>query len=93
MSKLGIVTRRALYALLHVVGAYGSMVFSFWLVKQTEIPTIPVVVVMFVSLPISLLGILNLYFGSYEDIPGVTWVILIMMLSAGLMFGIGMLLV
>jgi hypothetical protein len=78
---------------LHVAVAYGLMVFSFWLAKQVEVAAIPLVVVTFVSFPISMLGMVNLYFGSYEDIPGVTWVMFLMMLSAGLMFGVGMLLV
>lgn len=54
---------------------------------------IPAVIAELVALPVVVLGLLNLYFGSYEEIPGVAWVIMLMLLFAGLMFGVGILLV
>ncbi len=79
--------QRFLLAVLHVVAGWSLTVFSLaYLASWTGIALLPAVVTLFVSVPVALVGILSFYFGGYGRIPEVTWVILGMLLGAGLIF-------
>jgi hypothetical protein len=79
--------QRFLLALLHLAVAWGLTLFSLaYLAAWTGIAALPVLVTLFFSFPIALLGLLALYFGGYAEIPGVTWVIFAMLLGAGMIF-------
>ena len=94
MLKLPSSLRRLLVAVLHVFAAWSLTVFSLaYLVPWTNIVLLPAVITLFVSVPVALIGILNLYFGGYNRIPGVTWVILGMLIGAGLLLLTSMLFV
>ncbi len=72
-------------AVVHVFAAWFLTVLSLaYLAPWTKIALLPAVITLFVSVPVALIGILNLYFGGYNRIPGVTWVILGMLLGTGL---------
>jgi hypothetical protein len=79
--------QRFLLAVLHVLAGWSLTVFSLaYLAPWTGLALLPAVITLFVSVPVALVGILNFYFGGYGRIPEVTWVILSMLLGAGLIF-------
>lgn len=87
MPKLTAPWRRFLLALLHVATGWVLTSLSLaYLAPWTKIAALPMLVTLFFSFPVALIGVLGFYFGGYERIPSVTWVILAMLLGAGLMF-------
>ena len=87
MPRLPLPLQRFLLAVLHVVAGWSLTVFSLaYLAVWTGIALLPAVITLFVSVPVALVGILSFYFGGYGRIPEVTWVILGMLLGAGLIF-------
>lgn len=94
MSRLPAPLQRFLLAVLHILAGWSLTVFSLaYLVSWTGIALLPTVVTLFVSVPLAFVGILSFYFGGYGRIPGVTWVILGMLLGVGLIFLTSMLFV
>ncbi len=83
MKELGVVFS-------YIVAAFILTTFSFQLSKWTGLALIPSVVTMFVSTPLVIIGMLRLYWGSYEEIPPVAWICIGTMLFAGVLFGVGM---
>lgn len=91
MSLRPSVWQRFLVALLHIAVAWGLTLFSLaYLAPWTGIVALPVLVTLFFSFPVALLGLLALYFGGYAEIPGVTWVIFAMLFGAGMIFVLSM---
>ena len=76
----------------HILVAFILTSFSFQLAKWTSLALIPSVVTLFLSLPILIVGMLRLYWGSYEEISPIAWICIGTMLFAAVLFGIGMLL-
>lgn len=78
--------RRLLVAGVHTGVAWGVTSFSLMvLAPWTRVAALPALVTLFISFPMALVGLLYFYFGTYEEIPGVTWVIVAMLLGAGAM--------
>ena len=76
-TKLGVV-------LLHIVTAYLSLLLGLvYLVRWTGVAEVAAIVALFISLPILIVGVLNLSFGGYRRIPPLGWVGVSMMLAAG----------
>ena len=72
--------------LLHIATAFLLILLSLaYLVRWTGIPEIAAIVALFISLPILIIGILNLSFGGYSRIPPFGWVGVIMILATGLL--------
>ena len=78
--------KRLLVAGFHIALAWALTAFSLaYLAPWTRVAALPALVTLFCSFPVALVGLLFFYFGSYEEIPGVTWVIVGMLLGAGTM--------
>lgn len=75
--------RRFLLAALHILVAWSLTVLSLYLVKVTHTAALPLITTLFVSVPVALSGVLYIYFGGYREIPGVVWILLGMLLGAG----------
>jgi hypothetical protein len=84
--------RALLIAFGYIAVTAALTMFSFALAIWTKLALIPAVVTMFISLPMMIIGMLRLYFGSYDEIPPVAWICIGTMLTAGILFGIGILL-
>jgi len=90
--KYGPFLQRLCITLLHIGAAWFLIAFSLaYLVRWTGIVALSVVVALFVSLPILVIGVLYMIFDGYRRIPGVTWVGVSMLLLAGVFFLVGML--
>ncbi len=78
-------------AALHVLASWALTAFSLaYLALWTNIAALPMLVTLFFSFPLAPIGLFNFYFGGYEQIPGVTWVILSLLLGAGVTFLVSM---
>ena len=77
LTKLGMM-------LLHIAAAFLLTLLSLaHLVRWTGIPEIAAIVALFISLPILIVGVLNLSFDGYSRIPPLGWVGVVMMLATG----------
>ncbi len=74
-------------AVLHVLASWLALVAGFgFVVRRTGVPESILVVAIFISLPILILGVLVLLFGSYRRVPELGWILTGMMGAMGLVF-------
>lgn len=79
--------------MLHVLTAYLLLLLSFVVARSTRVAEVPLLMVLFGSLPVLIVGALNLYFGSYSQIPEIVWVMVGMLFGVGVIFLLSMQLV